>query len=159
MHVKTFRRFPMLRYLPRQEWEKRKFSFYRKEQPKYSWLKRWGKEDQRVPSGTNPSFRLLPWGVEGEPHLKAVQLVISEMQCSFPERSDYVTNIFTAAPLRNGAELQLKASPVTNSVPVHPSTSVLSRSTTTRAKYRICNVNMVAMLRIFTWWDNRRKEL
>lgn len=61
----------MLRYLPRQEWEKRKLSFYKKEQPKYGWLKQWGKEDQRVPSGMNPSFGLSPWGLEDTPTSRA----------------------------------------------------------------------------------------
>lgn len=41
-------------------------------------------------------------------------------------------------PFEKGVELQLKASPVTNSVLVHPSTSVLSRSATLRAKYCSC---------------------
>ena len=159
MHVKTFRRFPMLRYLPRQEWEKRKFSFCKKEQPKYSWLKRWGKEDQRVPSGTNPSFRLPPWWVEGDPHLKDVQLVFPEMQCSFPVRTDYVTNIFTATPLRKGQNSNQKPCqwlilPRYTLAPVSWAGVPRWGPSTTFA-----STDMVAMLQIFTWWDNRRKEL
>lgn len=158
MHVKTFRRFPMLRYLPRQEWEKRKFSFYEKEQPKYSWLKRWGKEDQRVPSDMNPSFRLVTWGVEEDPPLQEVQLVIPEVQCSFPVRSDYVTNVFTAAPLRTGHN--------SNRRPCQ--WLILSQYTLAPVPWAgvprwgpstiFASIDTVAMLQSFTWWY-RRKEL
>lgn len=127
----------MLRYLPRQEWEKRKFSFCKKEQPKYSWLKLWGKEDQSsirhepilqaatlMGGGWPP-----PWGrTAGDPR-DAMQL-----SCKKWLRHQHLHS----CPFENGAELQPKALPVTNSVPAHPSTSVLSRSTTLRTKYCIC---------------------
>lgn len=158
MHVKTFRRFPMLGTCQDKNERKENFLFVRRNSPN---IVDWscGGKKTRVPSGTNPSFRLPPWWVEGDPHLEDVQLVIPEMQCSFPVRSDYVTNIFTAAPLRTGQN--------SNRRPCQ--WLILSQHTLAPVSWAgvphwgqstvFASIDMVAMLQIFTWWDNRRIEV
>lgn len=139
----------MLRYLPRQEWEKRKFSFIRRNSPNIvDWSG--GEEDQGVPSGMDPSFRLpLCQGEESPPRGHPAGDPRDAMQLSCQK---WRTSTSSQPPLWERGTTPIGGL-VTNSVPVHLSTSVLSRSTILRANTVFASTDMVVTLQDFTWWD------